>query len=236
MSIRDDQYEVERLSMEILRLSRKLEGDRQALRIFEKSPEWIRNRANHTFADLMKLVPSIYSSFRFENDAVIGTTHEITIVHDGYDYHFDPYEVEVSLKQGKVFISGGTESNGYIHPHVTDESANICWGNIGHLVNRLAGELDLFGLFQLVHQFLTTYNANDPYQRIEKWDPNWEDDEEEDEPYCSWCDEYGHDISECESCRWCEHCQQYDDHNEEDCPNRPREEEEVTDELVQENA
>ena len=98
------------------------------------------------------------------------------------------------------------------------------------MVSRLAGELDLFGLFQLVHQFLTTYNENDPYQRIEKWNPDWEDESDDDEPYCSWCDAYGHDISECESCWWCEHCQQYDDHDEENCPNRPKEEteEEVT--------
>jgi len=184
----------------------------------------------------MKLVPSIYSSFRFEGDTVVGITHEIIIAYDGYDYHFDPYEVEVNLRQGKVFISGGTNANGYIHPHVTDESANICWGNIGHLVNRLAGELDLFGLFQLVHQFLTTYNANDPYQKIAKWNPDWEEEDEDNEPYCSWCDEYGHDISECVSCWWCEHCQQYYDHDEENCPNRPREEEEVTHELVEETA
>jgi len=235
ISMREDQYEVERLSLEITRLSRKLEGDRQALSIFQRAPEWIRHRANHTFVDLMKLVPSIYSSFQFESDTVVGITHEIIIPYDGYDYHFDAYNVEVNLRQGKVFISGGTNVNDYIHPHATSESSNICWGNIGHLVSRLAGELDLFGLFQLVYQFLTTYNANDPYQRIEKWDPDWVDDEDN-EPYCSWCDENGHDISECESCWWCEHCQQYDDHAEENCPNRPREEEEVTDELVEETA
>jgi len=37
-SMREDQYEVERLSMEITRLSRKLEGDRQALSIFQRAP------------------------------------------------------------------------------------------------------------------------------------------------------------------------------------------------------
>jgi hypothetical protein len=53
--------------------------------------------------------------------------------------------------------------------------SNICWGNIGHLVSRLAGELDLHGLLQLVHQFLHSYNSSDPFQKIEKWDPNWEE-------------------------------------------------------------
>jgi len=186
--------------------------------------------------DLTKLVPAVYADFSFKEDSVTGTTHPIDIEHDGCTYHFDAYEVTVDLRQGKVLISGGTNANGYIHPHVTDESTNICWGNCGHLVSRLAGELDLFGLFQLVHQFLTTYNENDPYQKIEKWDPNWEEESDEDDPYCSWCDEYGHDVSECESCWWCEYCQQYDDHSEEDCPNRPKEETEEETHAVEEQA
>ncbi|MBU0507768.1 hypothetical protein KKH27_02880, partial [bacterium] len=224
-SIREDSYELERLSLQMMQLARKLETDRQVLKMFERAPDWIKARATRIFVDLMKLVPGTYTSFRIEDTSVIGVTHPIDIEHDGCTYHFNAYEVEADLCQGKVRISGGTESNGYIHPHVTDESTNICWGNIGHLVQRLVGELDLFPLFQLVHQFLTTYNEADPYQRIEKWDPNWIDEEEEEEPYCSWCDDYGHEICDCDQCWWCEHCQQYDDHDEENCPNRPKEEE-----------
>ncbi|MCC6477563.1 hypothetical protein IT157_10960 [bacterium] len=237
-SLRDDSYELERLSLQVMQLSRKLESDRQVLRLFEHSPEWIRQRANHTFADMMKLVPVVYASFRFEDESVIGVTHPIDIEYDGYTYHFDSFEVEVDLRQGKVCISGGTDCNGYIHPHVSDEKSNICWGNVGHLVSRLAGELDLFGLFQLVHQFLNTYNSSDPFQKIEKWDPNWTEDSDDDEPYCSWCDDYGHDISDCESCWWCEHCQQYDDHDEEDCPNcpKPEDEEDADAELAEDTA
>lgn len=222
--IRDNAFELERLSLQVMQLARKLETDRQLLRMFERSPEWIRARATRTFVDLMKLVPAVYAAFRIEDDSVCGTTHAIAIEHDGYTYHFDPFEVEVNLRQGRVLIRGGTNANGYVHPHVTDEATNICWGNIGHLVNRLAGELDLYGLFQLVHQFLATYNANDPYQRIEKWDPHWIDDEEPDEPFCSWCDDYGHTIGDCDQCGWCERCSEYGDHDEDDCPNCPQDE------------
>jgi hypothetical protein len=232
-SIREDTYELERLSLQLMQLSRKLETDRHLLEMFQKSPEWIRKKANHAFCDLMKLVPATYASFRFEDESVAGATHEIEIEYDGYTYHFEPYEVVVNLRQGKVFIGGGTNVNGYVHPHVTDERGNVCWGNIGHLVSRLAGELDLFGLFQLVHQFLSSYNASDPYQKIERWDPNYEEESDEDEPYCSYCDNYGHTVSECDSCWWCDHCNEYVDHDEEDCPNRPKDEtEEVSHEPV----
>jgi hypothetical protein len=233
-SIREDSYELERLSLQLMQLSRKLESDRQVLRLFEHSAQWIDARCTRTFVDLTKLVPVVYESFRVEDESVIGVTYQIDIDHDGYQYHFDPYEVEVNLRQGKVYITGGTEQNGYIHPHITDEKGNVCWGNISHLVSRLAGEMDLFGLFQLVQTFLTTYNENDPYQKIEKWDPDYVEPDEDDEPYCSYCDDYGHTISECDSCWWCDHCNDYVDHDEEDCPNRPKEEtEEESHELVE---
>ncbi|HEY3294965.1 MAG TPA: hypothetical protein VGL38_05985 [bacterium] len=231
-SIREDSYELERLSLQVMQLSRKLETDRQLLEMFKHDPEWIRNRANHTFADLMKLVPGTYECFRFEDESVTGTTYEINISYDGYDYRFDPYEVEVNLRTGKVRITGGTSVNGYISPHVTDDN-NICWGNIGALVSRLAGELDLFGLFQLVRTFLGSYNDSDPFQKIVRWDPDYEEPEEDEQQYCSWHDDYGHSISECPDCWWCDWCNEYCDHDEEDCPNRPKEEsEEVADAAV----
>jgi hypothetical protein len=222
-SVREDSFELERMSLQMMQMARKLETDRQILRLFEKAPDWIKARATRTFVDLMKLVPGTYASFRIQDDSVVGVTHDITIEHEGTDYHFDQYEVEVDLRQGKVFIGRGSNINGYVHPHVTEERSNICWGNVAHLVERLVAELDLFGLFQLIDTFLKTYNPNDPYQRIEKWNPDWQDEEDDDEPYCSWCDSYGHEISECEHCWYCPHCEQYDDHDEEHCPNRPQE-------------
>lgn len=224
--LRENSYELERLSLQVMQLARTIETSRHLLEMFQHSPEWIRKRANRTFVDLMKLVPAVYASFRFEDESVVGVTHAIDIEYDGYTYHFDPFEVEVNLRQGKVFIGGGSNVNGYVHPHVTDEKSNVCWGNIGHLVSRLAGELDLFGLFQLVHSFLSSYNSGDPYQKIERWDPDYEEPSDEEEPYCSYCDDYGHTISECDSCWWCDHCNEYVDHDEEDCPNRPKDESE----------
>ncbi|NUO20377.1 hypothetical protein HUU59_13105 [bacterium] len=227
-SLRDDKYELERLCMQVMTLSRKIEGDSEILMLFSRAPELIKAKATRTFVEMMKLVPSCYESIKLDESSIIATTYPIALEHDGGRYEFEPYTVEIRLDLGKVLISGGTEMNGYVHPHVTDDPNNICWGNIGHLVSRLAGELDLHGLLQLVHQFLNSYNSSDPFQKIEKWDPNWVEDED-DEPYCSWCDDYGHEIDNCDSCWWCEHCQQYDDHDEENCPNRPQEDNEEED-------
>ncbi|MBK6912122.1 MAG: hypothetical protein IPH10_14535 [bacterium] len=227
-SLRDDKYELERLCMQVMTLSRKIEGDNEVLRLFSRAPGLIKAKATRTFVEMMKLVPSCYESIKLDESSIIATTYSIVLEHDGSRYDFEPYVVEVKLDTGKVLITGGTEMNGYIHPHVTDDPSNICWGNIGHLVSRLAGELDLHGLLQLVHQFLHSYNSSDPFQKIEKWDTEYVEDSD-DEPYCSWCDDYGHEIDNCDSCWWCEHCQQYDDHDEEGCPNAPKSEEEEED-------
>jgi hypothetical protein len=235
--LKESEYEIERMSLQLIQLSRKCESDRQLLQMFRHSPDWLRARANHTFVDLMKMVPAVYECFRFEDESVIGVTHPIDIGYDGYTYHFDAFEIECNLRQGKVLVRGGSEVGGYIHPHCSSEPSNVCWGNVSHLVSRTAAELDLFGLFQLVHQFLSTYNASDPFQKIEKWDPDWQEPEEEDEAYCSFCDDYGHTIGECDSCWWCDHCNEYCDHDESDCPNRPKEEtEEAADAVVEEQA
>ena len=217
-----------------MQLSRKLEGDRQVLHMFEKSPDFIKSRATRCFFDLMKLVPGTYASFHFNGDSVFGTTHEIEIEFEGHRYEFDPFIVELNMRKGDVLISGGSPMNDYLHPHVASPD-NICWGNIGHLVSRLAGSLELFELFQLVHQFLISYNSSDPFQKIEKWNPDWCEDDSEEEPFCPICDEYGHSVDVCDDAIWCEACSEYVDIDH-DCPHKESEEEEANAELEETTA
>ena len=134
------------------------------------------------------------------------------------------------MRKGSVLIAGGSDVNGYVHPHVTDDPTNVCWGNIGHLVSRLAGSLELCELYQLVHQFLISYNENDPFQKIEKWNPDWCEDDSEEEPFCPICDEYGHSVDVCDDAIWCEACSEYVDIDH-DCPHKESEEEEANAEL-----
>jgi len=164
--IREADYQLADLSVEINKLARGKSMDERLLVFFNHPEKYFRNFALRSFADLMKLVPGVYAAFRFEGMQIIATTHTIFINHEGYDYEFDPYEVIYDLRTATVSIKGAeNDNNGYIHPHVTG-GGSICWGNIGGLVARLAGEMDLVGLFQLVHQFLATYNENDPYQKL----------------------------------------------------------------------
>jgi len=171
-TLRDDKYELERLCMQVMTLSRKIESDSEILKLFSRVPELIKAKATRTFVEMTKLVPSCYESIKLDEPSVIATTYPVVLEHDGGRYDFEPYTVEVRVDTGKVLISGGTEMNGYIYPHCSSDPENVCFGNILHLVSRLAGEFDLHGLLQLVHQFLNSYNASDPFQKLERWSPD----------------------------------------------------------------
>ncbi|NQU06672.1 MAG: hypothetical protein HQ568_11310 [Calditrichaeota bacterium] len=215
--ISTDEYELNDLSNRMTELARKVTTARHLKKFFESSDDILKRQATRMWVDLLKLVPGTFTGFKFEGNRITGTTEHITIIFEDYSYVFQPYVVEVNIRNGEIAIMGDSNMvDTYIHPHVSDE--NVCWGNIGGLVQRLVGELNLHGLFQLIHQFLSTYNEDDPFLRIEHWNPHWEEDHREDEPYCCFCDDYGHEIEDCESCWYCHYCGEYVDHPQDECP------------------
>ena len=215
--VSSDEYELENLIQKVTELSTKISNTRHMMKFFEKSDDYLKKFAIQMWVDMQKLVPGLYQGFRFEGDSIIGKTQFINIKYDDQWYDFNPYEVEINLQNSSVRIYGDTnEVDGYIHPHVSDYIP--CWGSIGGLIAKLIGQVDLHGLFQLVHNFLTSYNPDDPYLRIEKWDPDWVD-EDECSDYCVYCEEYGHDASHCAFCHYCDVCSEFHC-NEEPCQNR----------------
>lgn len=220
-AIDGNQFEVDNLSRKIRELYRTIETDRLMLKFYDRSEEQLKHKVIRMFVDLQKLVPGLYSCFSFKDSSIIGITYPINIWFEDHQYHFDPYTVEFHIETGHINISGDeNEIDGYPHPHISND--NICWGNIATTISRLTGQLELHGLFQLIHEFLSTYNADDPFLRIEKWNPDWVD-QDEDQPYCSYCDCDGHDTDVCEYCWWCEDCNQYHDVDDHVCPNREEE-------------
>jgi len=223
---RDNEYEIQSNIAKIQELSKEISQTKLMLKFFDKSKNLLQQQAVRMFVDLMKLVPGLYQCFKFEENVIIGITQPITINFEDHEYSFDPYEVKIDLNNRVVTIHGNAnEINGYIHPHVND-NGEVCWGNIRGLIPNLLGQLDIYGLFQLIHNFLSDYNNDDPYQRIECWDPYWEGDQEEDyDPYCVHCEESGHEAEHCDYCYYCPDC--YDYHgSDETCPKHKEEENE----------
>jgi hypothetical protein len=73
------------------------------------------------------------------------------------------------------------------HPHVgTDHRA--CLGNISGDLAKMIGKMRIAEALQVIHQFLCSYNSENPYERISHFDPNQEYQDEDDDP-CHDCDE-----------------------------------------------
>lgn len=151
----------------------------QELEVLEglTSPK-IRNQAEEEFHLLSGLVPERLASVRFEEESVVAITHPVTIRYDDFEYQMGTFSIEVPLSvDGMVRIrsvSRVTDNTEYPHPHVSYDGTP-CWGNFhSHLLEcRMRG--DLFHVVLLADDLLHSYNAASPYVRIERWNPDWED-------------------------------------------------------------
>ncbi|MCX6069394.1 MAG: hypothetical protein NTU91_00835, partial [Chloroflexi bacterium] len=93
-----------------------------------------------------------------------------------------------------IFNADGKEAEGYPHPHV-DSSGRPCLGNISADVARAVGRMRLAEALTLLYDFLSSYNSDGPYIRIGKFDPEYNDPD--DNP-CDDCDDYHSPYCICE--------------------------------------
>ena len=99
---------------------------------------------------------------------------------DGYRFEFGPFRVGLDLAIGKITINPTDSAhveNGYAHPHVSG-SGTACLGNMAPIIAKSLGLGDVTGAVTTILEFLRSYNPHDAYQRIERWDPQWEDDDD----------------------------------------------------------
>ncbi len=175
--IKQNNEEAGDMERQVLNLRRQIHTDSQALQALDGTKgQWIQ-KAHKEFDNLQHLIPNYYEGFRLEDDKLIAKTHEVSIAYDGCSYDIGVFEVKITLATGDLEIANLThEVDGYQHPHISD--GRPCLGNIGKGVIRMLAEFELFGALQMIHSFLHSYNEDSPYQKIEHWDPNHEDEED----------------------------------------------------------
>ena len=112
----------------------------------------------------------------------------VLISHDDWEFDLGRYDIKVD-GHGKVTIRSAddTEAEGYPHPHV-DSSGRPCLGNIAPDLARAIGRMRLAEALALLHEFLVSYNPDNPYIKISRFDPDCPGGEEDDNP-CEDCDE-----------------------------------------------
>ena len=224
-------YEVDRKTREITELVRKNEDLRDALEHLERcKPRRVEENALREFAELRKLVPKPYAEIDFDESSLRAKTGPIEIDHDGGWYDLGRFEVRIEFDNDRLTISQLVTDrivDGYPHPHV-DPHGSPCLGNIGVSLAKLLALKQYPQALVVIHQFLASYNEDNPYVKIERWDPDYdggtnyencyEDSSTLDCVNCSdsdcpyyedrydRCAEFG-ELERCLACRDCDHWQ-----------------------------
>ncbi len=120
--------------------------------------------------------------------ALQATTSAITITHDGYEFPLGRYEITIPTN-GDVRIKALDDHPNaeHPHPHVARDN-RPCLGNISADLPKLIGKMRYAEALQLLHSFLSSYNSENPYEKIGHFDPSGEYQDEDDDP-CEDCDD-----------------------------------------------
>ncbi len=178
-SVTQNDSSIEDKTWEIRRLVEKNKELRERIRTHELlHRKRLERQAFEEHAGFMKLVGRGIRSFVVEEGLLKVTTHPIELDFEGYLYEFGTFEVDLPLGEGRVAIRGleGTKVDGYPHPHVSTDGTP-CFGNISSTVAQLLGDGDHLQALTLILEFLRSYSAENPYRRIEQWNPDWEDED-----------------------------------------------------------
>ena len=136
-----------------------------------------KKAAEEDFLALMAMVPDALRGLEVEDGRLVATTYPISIEWDSYSYDLGSFRIDIKFENDQVLISkhNGKSPEGYPHPHVS-AGGIPCWGNVGVSLAKLLAEGQYPAALAVIKRFLASYNASDAYIKIEKWDPDWEDE------------------------------------------------------------
>ena len=196
---RDVVYDtLRRLEADVRREYRKLSDISAQVRDLDRyTLPALKRQARDEYRQLRQMVPDALASVRIDGEVVVLDTHPIDIDFEGGTYSLGAFEIRLDLHRSDVRIHGrnGQEVSGYPHPHVAGDG-RPCLGNMTAVVADMLGRSDVVGLAVGLLQFAKSYNPDNPYVDIRRWDPNWSDDARWDSCYedvgpqdCVTCDE-----------------------------------------------
>jgi hypothetical protein len=177
---RNNERELEEKEWEVRRLAEKNLELRQRIRLHDLlTRKQLQRKAREDHSGLVKLLGRGLGSIEVEDGAVRAVTAPVEILWCGVTYEMGRYIISIPLGEGRLTIKSqdGQEAEGYPHPHVSTDGTP-CLGNLGATVAQLLGEGEHFQLVTTLLEFLRSYNPDNPYLRLERWDPDWQDDDD----------------------------------------------------------
>jgi hypothetical protein len=162
----------------------------------------IRDRGNITrfrkqAKSLLSLIKSGgFADIKVESDGVVAITNPINIKYNGYTFKMGQYKININYKDYAkpiIFSRYGTHppfSTNYLHPHITG-GGEPCFGSIRSISYKLCNSLRINELLPLLHEFLCSYNPDNPYSNISNFDVDGEYEGDESDDPCDDCDDLG---------------------------------------------
>jgi hypothetical protein len=177
---RENERSMEEKSWELRQLSGRNSELRQCIRLSERvTQKGLERKAREDHSNLVRLLGRGLRTIELRDGFLLAVTMPISITWQGILYELGRYVISVPLGDGRLTIKSrdGNSVEGYPHPHVASDGAP-CLGNIAPTVAQLLGEAEYFQLVTTLLEFLRSYNVDNPYLRIERWDPDWQDDDD----------------------------------------------------------
>lgn len=181
-AIENNEYQLTRLESQMRDLIQKtddLRRQERALHVVGHASQ--RDAARQQWTAIRRLVPEVYRAVELRGTILVALTRIITIEHEDVSVDVGEFEINVDVVAGELSVRNRTNTveGGAHHPHVR-EPGSPCWGNLHAGVTRLLAEREWAGLLAVVHRFLHAYNDRDAYVKLEAWDPNHHDSDDED--------------------------------------------------------
>ncbi len=177
-AIRDNAYEVDRLTSRIATLVRKNLELNDSIKLGETASKSDRTEKAHAeFHAIRKLMPAVVTDMQLEYGKLRVELAPVTIDYDDRTYEMGTYTVTIYGDTVRISNDSGTRIP---HPHVNSEGIP-CWGNLGPAMAKLLGQGEHAALIVTIRQFLESFNARDAYLGIEHWDPDHEEENEDED-------------------------------------------------------
>ena len=141
------------------------------------------------------LVKGKYKKFEFNPLYIKAYTGPIDLSNYKKKFHIGEFLIEIFIDGNIKFYNLTNKKEEYDHPHILNNIA--CLGNIKESVSKMILNFNFLPLFDLLYDYLTSYNEEGPYIKLER---GWGVAED-------WCRECDHPSANCQCRRnFCEVC------------------------------
>lgn len=179
--LRYNESDLDSACRQVERLSRACAELRQKIQAYEEHTRVeLKSQAEGEFDQLRNMTPEPFTGISLDNGTLKIQTCPVTLEHEGQMYEMGRFEVQVRLSDFRLRIKAYEDNHfvdDYFHPHLSASEGQPCWGNIAPAVSQLIGERELSGLLPVIWSFLTSYNDENPYIPIDRWDPDYNPDQ-----------------------------------------------------------